>query len=64
MTDSTSHTTLQAEEGLVAPVIYRTVDVDGFKVFYREAGQAGARNLLLLHGETSPIARLQPNHSA
>jgi pimeloyl-ACP methyl ester carboxylesterase len=29
---------------------YRTVDVDGFKVFYREAGPAGAPKLLLLHG--------------
>jgi pimeloyl-ACP methyl ester carboxylesterase len=29
---------------------YQTVDVDGFKVFYREAGQQGAPKLLLLHG--------------
>ncbi|RXH19217.1 alpha/beta fold hydrolase [Bradyrhizobium guangzhouense] len=29
---------------------YRTADVDGFKVFYREAGRAGAPKLLLLHG--------------
>ncbi|HEY6456680.1 MAG TPA: alpha/beta hydrolase [Steroidobacteraceae bacterium] len=29
---------------------YRTVDVDGFKVFYREAGPAKAPKLLLLHG--------------
>src|ERR1700682_931118 len=29
---------------------YRTVDVDGFKIFYREAGAAGAPKLLLLHG--------------
>jgi pimeloyl-ACP methyl ester carboxylesterase len=31
-------------------VKYRTVDVDGFKVFYREAGSADAPKLLLLHG--------------
>ncbi len=31
-------------------VKYRTVDVDGFKVFYREAGTREARALLLLHG--------------
>lgn len=31
-------------------VHYRTVDVDGFKVFYREAGRADAPVLLLLHG--------------
>jgi pimeloyl-ACP methyl ester carboxylesterase len=29
---------------------YRTADVDGFKVFYREAGSAAAPKLLLLHG--------------
>ncbi|TYL90932.1 alpha/beta hydrolase [Bradyrhizobium rifense] len=29
---------------------YRTTDVDGFKVFYREAGPASAPKLLLLHG--------------
>jgi pimeloyl-ACP methyl ester carboxylesterase len=34
----------------MAPVKYRTADVDGFKVFYREAGSADAPKLLLLHG--------------
>lgn len=29
---------------------YRTVDVDGLPIFYREAGAAGAPKLLLLHG--------------
>jgi len=29
---------------------YRTADVDGCKIFYREAGPAGAPKLLLLHG--------------
>ncbi|WP_019832796.1 alpha/beta fold hydrolase [Sphingomonas sp. PR090111-T3T-6A] len=29
---------------------YRTVDVDGIELFYREAGTAGAPKLLLLHG--------------
>jgi pimeloyl-ACP methyl ester carboxylesterase len=29
---------------------YRTTDVDGIKVFYREAIAAGAPKLLLLHG--------------
>jgi pimeloyl-ACP methyl ester carboxylesterase len=29
---------------------YRTVDVDGLNIFYREAGAAGAPVLLLLHG--------------
>jgi pimeloyl-ACP methyl ester carboxylesterase len=31
-------------------VNYRTADVDGFKVYYREAGTAGSPKLLLLHG--------------
>jgi pimeloyl-ACP methyl ester carboxylesterase len=30
--------------------IYRTVEVDGLKLFYREAGHTGAPALLLLHG--------------
>ncbi|NLR98227.1 alpha/beta hydrolase [Rhizobium sp. P38BS-XIX] len=31
-------------------VSYRSINVDGVKVFYREAGLAGAPKLLLLHG--------------
>jgi pimeloyl-ACP methyl ester carboxylesterase len=31
-------------------ISYRHADVDGFKVFYREAGRRGAPKLLLLHG--------------
>lgn len=34
----------------MTPTTYRTADVDGLKVFYREAGRAGAPKLLLLHG--------------
>lgn len=34
----------------MSTVHYRTADVDGFNVFYREAGQPGAPKLLLLHG--------------
>ncbi|WP_337268654.1 alpha/beta fold hydrolase [Oryzifoliimicrobium ureilyticus] len=29
---------------------YRSVEVDGFEIFYREAGEAGKPTLLLLHG--------------
>ncbi len=32
------------------PIAYRTADVDGVKIFYREAGPASAPKLLLLHG--------------
>jgi pimeloyl-ACP methyl ester carboxylesterase len=31
-------------------IAYRTADVDGFNIFYREAGAADAPKLLLLHG--------------
>jgi pimeloyl-ACP methyl ester carboxylesterase len=37
----------------MAPIKYRTADVDGFKVFYREAGPTDAPMLLLLHGFAS-----------
>src|SRR6201998_1797556 len=35
---------------LMTTIRYCTADVDGFKVFYREAGPADAPKLLLLHG--------------
>ena len=31
-------------------IAHRTADVNGFKIFHREAGLAGAPKLLLLHG--------------
>jgi pimeloyl-ACP methyl ester carboxylesterase len=34
----------------MSAVAYRSADVDGFKIFYREAGRKGAPKLLLLHG--------------
>ena len=34
----------------MAGTTYRAADVDGFKIFYREAGAAHAPKLLLLHG--------------
>src|ERR1700729_251115 len=35
---------------VMSSISYRHADVDGFKVFYREAGREGAPKLLLLHG--------------
>lgn len=32
------------------PALYRTIDIDGLPIFYREAGPADAPVLLLLHG--------------
>jgi pimeloyl-ACP methyl ester carboxylesterase len=34
----------------MSTIAYRNADVDGFRVFYREAGRADAPKLLLLHG--------------
>ena len=34
----------------MAAIAYRKVDVDGFNIFYRDAGSADAPALLLLHG--------------
>ena len=34
----------------MSAVAYKAAAVDGFKVFYREAGRKGAPKLLLLHG--------------
>ncbi len=34
----------------MASIKFKTVDVDGTRIFYRETGQAGAPALLLLHG--------------
>src|SRR3569833_3139483 len=34
----------------MSPIRYRSVEVDGIKVFYREVLKAGAPKLLLLHG--------------
>jgi len=34
----------------MSAISYRTADVDGFKIFYREAGPRDAPTLLLLHG--------------
>jgi pimeloyl-ACP methyl ester carboxylesterase len=42
----------KAESGDKAPIVthHRTRTVDGIKIFYREAGPAGAPTILLLHG--------------
>lgn len=39
---------------------YRTIDVDGSEIFYREAGPADGPVLLLLHGFPSSSAQYQP----
>ena len=34
----------------MSPVSYKTVEVSGIRIFYREARNVGAPKLLLLHG--------------
>src|SRR5271165_2516531 len=38
------------ERSRMTAIAYRTADVDGFNIFYREAGAVAAPKLLLLHG--------------
>ncbi|GHO84750.1 hypothetical protein KSZ_27560 [Dictyobacter formicarum] len=42
------------------PVYYRTVQVDGLSIFYREAGPKDAPTLLLLHGLPSSSRMYEP----
>lgn len=42
------------------PVMYRTVDIDGLPIFYREAGPDAASVLLLLHGLPSSSRMYEP----
>jgi hypothetical protein len=38
------------ERSVKQPTFYRTIQVDGLSIFYREAGPKDAPTLLLLHG--------------
>jgi pimeloyl-ACP methyl ester carboxylesterase len=42
------------------PTFYRTIQIDGLSIFYREAGPAGAPILLLLHGLPSSSRMFEP----
>jgi pimeloyl-ACP methyl ester carboxylesterase len=42
------------------PVLYRTMQVDGLSIFYREAGRKDAPTILLLHGLPSSSRMFQP----
>jgi pimeloyl-ACP methyl ester carboxylesterase len=45
---------------MTPPVSYRTIAVDGFPIFYREAGKRDAPVLLLLHGLPSSSRMYEP----
>jgi len=42
------------------PTLYRTVQIDGLSIFYREAGSKEAPTLLLLHGLPSSSRMFEP----
>ena len=42
------------------PTSYRTIQIDGLSIFYREAGPKDAPTLLLLHGLTSSSRMFVP----
>src|SRR5271167_2107293 len=48
------------ERAVERPTLYRAVDVDGFSIFYREAGPKDAPTLLLLHGFPSSSRMYEP----
>ena len=41
-------------------ISYHTVDIEGLKIFYREAGPANAPTVLLLHGFPSSSRMWEP----
>jgi pimeloyl-ACP methyl ester carboxylesterase len=49
-----------ASNGAAMRVSYRSVEVDGLSIFYREAGRADAPTLLLLHGFPSSSRMFEP----
>src|SRR5262245_36717968 len=42
------------------PTLYRTVQIDGLSIFYREAGPKDAPTILLLHGLPSSSRMFEP----
>ena len=51
----------RAKEAAVEnPTVYRTIQVDGLSIFYREAGPKNAPTILLLHGLPSSSRMFEP----
>src|SRR5258708_25315737 len=48
------------ERSVKQPTLYRTIQVDGLSIFYREAGPKDAPTLLLLHGLPSSSRMFEP----
>jgi pimeloyl-ACP methyl ester carboxylesterase len=51
---------VQEKEHWMNPTAYRTIQVDGLSIFYREAGPKNAETLLLLHGLPSSSRMFEP----
>jgi hypothetical protein len=48
------------ERHMEHPTFYRTIQIDGLSIFYREAGPKDAPTLLLLHGLPSSSRMFEP----
>jgi alpha/beta hydrolase fold len=48
------------ESAVKHPTFYRTIQVDGLSIFFREAGAKDAPTLLLLHGLPSSSRMFEP----
>jgi pimeloyl-ACP methyl ester carboxylesterase len=51
---------MKGKQSPMNPTFYRTIQVDGLSIFYREAGPANAETLLLLHGLPSSSRMFEP----
>jgi pimeloyl-ACP methyl ester carboxylesterase len=52
--------TSRKESAMQHPIFYRTIQVDGLSIFYREAGPKDAPTILFLHGLPSSSRMFQP----
>jgi len=50
----------QARNKMRYPTSYRTIQIDGLRIFYREAGPADAKTILLLHGLPTSSRQFEP----
>src|ERR1700733_9887879 len=48
------------EHSMQYPIFYRTINIDGLSIFYREAGRKDAPTMLLLHGLPSSSRMFEP----
>jgi hypothetical protein len=55
-----AHVEGQGKELPMNSVAFRTIQIDGLSIFYREAGAKNAETLLLLHGLPSSSRMFEP----